>query len=98
MDLVKPGISRVVGRFRDGVQEPESRRRGRLQESAKFRQNSGTRLEEKRPRRDATYMVGLLEAVVDGVSVKAAPLDSAPFVIFGGAARLPSPLCDLGGL
>ncbi len=34
LDLVNPGMSRVVGRFRAGVDDPESCRRGKLQKSA----------------------------------------------------------------
>ena len=57
-----------------------------------------TSLERKGRSRRLTYIVGLLEAVVDGVSDRVVPLDAAPFALPDGAARFPSKLCDFADL
>lgn len=61
LDLVNPGMSRVVGRLREEVDVPEFCRRGGLEDNVRrvslhFQQS--------------TYMFGLLGAVVAGVSLR----------------------------
>ena len=75
-DLVSPGISRVVGLVREAVVEPESRRPGGLVRWSVLHLVVGTGCKgfgEQMTCTIVTYILGLLGAVVAGVSVSAAP-------------------------
>ena len=65
-DFVRPGMSKVVGRLREGVAVPESLCRAGLDRTS-------TGLEDKPRLLVITYIRGLFGAVVAGVSVKAGP-------------------------
>lgn len=83
LDLVSPGISKVVGRWRDaGVEVPESLRLGGLPNVSYI-----TGMKSKVW--SSSYIMGLFGAVVNGVSVKAEPFVLPCLAPFWGAVKLP---------